>query len=394
VQPGLERSERPRPAGGRLALAAAMVVLSMVGVFLLAVAWLSMAGVRHAPRAAGQAGHSLGKGAPGEAGGSPATGGVAPAAWTGLPAATRLQGFTQPQIQEAAARLRSAGQQRVAARLAWLAAEPSAFWASGQPGDIARVRALTQAAARAGASAVVVAYNIPARDACGRFSVDPSGPGPRAYRTWIRQLAAAIGDAPDIVIVEPDAVADALTGCLSPQAATVRFGLLRYAMSTLGALPRDYVYLDAGNPGMVSDPAQLAGPLQRAGIGYGRGLAANVSNFYLTSQVVAWCQALERALASSPAASGGRHATPGAVIDTSRNGNGPYAGHDSPQWCNPPGRAPGPSPRVDPGPAGIDAYLWIKPPGASDGPCNGGPAAGQFWPRYAVGLARAWATRE
>jgi endoglucanase len=88
-----------------------------------------------------------------------------------------------------------------------------------------------------------------------------------------------------------------------------------------------------------------------------------------------------------------RSAAPGAVIDTSRNGNGPYAGHDSPRWCNPPGRAPGPSPRADPGPAGIDAYLWIKTPGASDGRCNGGPPAGQFWQRYAVSLARAWAAR-
>ena len=79
--------------------------------------------------------------------------------------------------------------------------------------------------------------------------------------------------------------------------------------------------------------------------------------------MVAWSQKLEHAL-------GGKV---GAVIDTSRNGNGPYTGGDSPQWCNPPGRAPGPTPQLDPGPAGIEAYLWIKNPGTSDGPCNGGP---------------------
>jgi hypothetical protein len=33
-------------------------------------------------------------------------------------------------------------------------------------------------------------------------------------------------------------------------------------------------------------------------------------------------------------------------------------------------------------------YLWIKDPGASDGPRNGGPPAGQFWPQYAITLAR------
>ncbi len=78
-----------------------------------------------------------------------------------------------------------------------------------------------------------------------------------------------------------------------------------------------------------------------------------------------------------------------AVIDTSRNGNGPYTGPDTPQWCNPPGRAPGPAPTLDPGRPGISAYLWVKDPGVSDGPCNGGPAAGQFWLTYALELAQA-----
>lgn len=413
MQPGgLDRPERARSGSRRRPIAATVAAITVFELALLAVAWWWLAGLGPGggsrPEAGRQAGRSLGKGASGEAGagwGTPA--GRVPGAWTGLPAATRLQGFPDPQLQAAEARLRSAGQQGVAAKLATLAAEPSAFWASGQPGDIARVRTLTQAATRAGASAVVVAYDIPGRDACGRFSVNPSGPGPGAYRAWIRRLAAAIGDAPDIVIVEPDAVADIVTGCLSQRAAAVRYGLLRYAMSTLGGLPRAYVYLDAGNPGMVFNPARLALPLRRAGVGYGRGLAANVSNFYWTWQVVAWCQALERALDALPAmpsahapggtasgrVRGGADAAPGAVIDTSRNGNGPYTGHDSPQWCNPPGRAPGPPPAADPGPAGIDAYLWVKTPGASDGPCNGGPRAGRFWQRYAVSLARAWAAR-
>lgn len=36
----------------------------------------------------------------------------------------------------------------------------------------------------------------------------------------------------------------------------------------------------------------------------------------------------------------------------------------------------------------VDAYLWIKNPGEPDGTCNGGPAAGQWWPAYALGLAQ------
>jgi endoglucanase len=176
---------------------------------------------------------------------------------------------------------------------------------------------------------VIVAYNLPDRDSCGKFSA-ANGPSEQGYRAWIRQLAAAIGAGHDIVIVEPS-------------------------------------------------PAWLAGPLKRAGIQFGRGFSANVSNFEWTSVMVGWSQRLERALGGNV----------GAVIDTSRNGSGPYTGGDAPQWCNPPGRSTGPPPRVDPGPAGIDAYLWIKNPGVSDGPCNGGPAAGQFYLQYAMALAQA-----
>jgi len=180
------------------------------------------------------------------------------------------------------------------------------------------------------------------------------------------------------VIVEPDALPDIVRGCPSPEQPVPFRGLLRYAMSRLGGLPHARVYLDAGNPGMFGNPARLAGPLVMAGIRSGRGFAANVANFQWTGTVVAWSQRLEAALGGGV----------GAVIDTSRNGNGPYTGPDAPQWCNPPGRAPGPAPRINPGPPGIDAYLWIKDPGASDGPCNGGPAAGQYWAGYAEQLAQ------
>jgi endoglucanase len=318
--------------------------------------------------------------------------GTSPRAWTGLPRDTRLARLASPSLTAAAAALRSGGQPATAAREAALAAEPGAFWAAGQPGDIARVRALAGQAARSGQSPVIVAYDIPGRDACGHYSAAARGPGANAYRAWIGQLAAAIGSAPALVIVEPDALADIVAGCVPAAAAGARYQLLSDAMGTLGALPRARVYLDAGNPGMVADPARLAGPLRRAGVGDGSGFAANVANFHWTSQVVSWSQQLEGALAKAAPGAGGPGAgrAAGAVIDTSRNGDGPYTGPGQPRWCNPPGRAPGPAPAVDPGPRGIDAYLWVKPAGDSDGPCNGGPPAGQFWPAYAAGLARAW----
>lgn len=73
------------------------------------------------------------------------------------------------------------------------------------------------------------------------------------------------------------------------------------------------------------------------------------------------------------------------VIDTSRNGQGP-APDDA--WCNPPGQGLGIPPTTDTTSPLVDAYLWIKDPGQSDGTCNGGPAAGTFWPSYALGLAQ------
>ncbi|MGH3927116.1 MAG: hypothetical protein ACRDTT_30325 [Pseudonocardiaceae bacterium] len=37
----------------------------------------------------------------------------------------------------------------------------------------------------------------------------------------------------------------------------------------------------------------------------------------------------------------------------------------------------------------MDAFLWIKEPGDSDGSCRPGePAAGAWWPDYALTLAR------
>jgi endoglucanase len=291
------------------------------------------------------------------------------------PAASRLYADPDNPLFAAAAQFKAHGQQAGAADLRALAETPSGIWAAGQADEMQTVREATQAAAKAQAIPVIVAYNLPYRGACGPFSAS-TGPSAAGYKQWVNQLAAAIGTGDDIVIVEPGALPDIVRGCLSHAQSTERYQLLRYAMKQLGALPHARVYLDAGNPAMFSNPAPLAGPLDQAGVQYGRGFSANVSNFQWTNVVVSWSQRLEHDLGGNL----------GAVIDTSRNGRGPYTGLDNPQWCNPPGRAVGPAPTFNPGPAGIQAFLWIKDPGASDGSCNDGPPAGQYWPQYAISL--------
>jgi endoglucanase len=291
------------------------------------------------------------------------------------PTVSRLYAYPDNPLFAAAAQLKTQGQQAGAADLKVIAETPSGIWAAGQAGEMQTVREATQAAAKAQAIPVIVAYNLPRRAACGQVSAS-TGPSASGYEQWINQLAAAIGTGDDIVMVEPDGLPDIVRGCLSHTQSAERYQLLRYAMKQLGALPHARVYLDAGNPGMFSNPAPLAGPLDQAGVRYGDGFSANVSNFQWTNVVVTWSQRLEHDLGGDL----------GAVIDTGRNGRGPYTGPENPQWCNPPGRAVGSAPTFNPGPAGIQAYLWIKDPGASDGSCNDGPPAGQYWPQYAISL--------
>ena len=104
------------------------------------------------------------------------------------------------------------------------------------------------------------------------------------------------------------------------------------------------------------------------------GFALNVAHTEFTSDELRYADSLRRILGR-----GARY-----VVDTGRNGLGPT--HDD-QWCNPPGRKNGRPPTLEHRRSGLDAMLWIKKPGHSDGFCNGGPAAGVWWPEYARGLA-------
>ena len=95
---------------------------------------------------------------------------------------------------------------------------------------------------------------------------------------------------------------------------------------------------------------------------------------------------------------GGAAATTRFVVDTSRNGLGPWqppAGvYPDPQdWCNPPGRGLGVRPTAATGNDLLDAYLWVKTPGESDGECTRGlgPAGSTVDPEWGIVDPRAGA---
>lgn len=256
--------------------------------------------------------------------------------------------------------------------------QPAAHWLVDSTAPVTeQVDDLLTRAARNGQTPVLVAHNLPGRD-CGRGGSGGAGTA-GAYRTWIRDLAAGVRGRPVIVILEPGGVADAVDRCVPDVEG--RLALLRDAVAVLASTGNARVYLDAGHPGWVREPARLAAALTRAGIADADGFALNVANFFGTEENLRYGHRISDAL-------GGRTTF---VIDTSRNGNGPYpqpsvAG--APSWCNPPGRALGEQPTAEPGLDRVDALLWVKYPGESDGSCRPGePELGVWWPEYALGLA-------
>jgi endoglucanase len=251
-----------------------------------------------------------------------------------------------------------------------IASQPVAQWIGGWTGDVrSHVRNIISRAASDGTVPVFVAYNIPNRD-CGGYSASGAQSTAAGYRSWIREVAAGLSAGNSVIVLEPDAVAQ--MSCLSAQGQEERLALLRDAVGLFKAAGAA-VYIDAGNARWVG-AADMAARLKRAAIDKADGFSLNVSNFIGTAANLAYGEAVSARLS-------GKHF----IVDTSRNGMG---GAADGQWCNPSGQALGQSPTTRTGHRLVDAYLWIKYPGESDGPCNGGPAAGSWWPDYALGLAQ------
>src|SRR5919204_5854867 len=104
--------------------------------------------------------------------------------------------------------------------IAQLARQPTADWITNAV-DVGRVQQLTTAAGRLHETALLVAYYIPGRD-CGQYSAGGAS-SPDAYRQWVGQFATAIGRHAATVIVEPDAIAQAASGCVPSDQVPIRY---------------------------------------------------------------------------------------------------------------------------------------------------------------------------
>ncbi|MGN9840638.1 glycoside hydrolase family 6 protein [Nonomuraea sp. H19] len=264
----------------------------------------------------------------------------------------------------------NAGDSRATRIKSSISAKPMARWFGGWSGDVrASVSKYVAAADSANKLPVLVAYNIPGRDACGGHSGGGAG-SESAYKTWISAFASGIGNRPAVVVIEPDSLGD--FGCMNDTAIQARNRMLTYATQQFrDKAPNAWAYLDAGNAGWVA-AGTMATRLKNAGVGNIRGFAVNVSNYYPTAQSATYASSVNSSLG------GGAKW----VIDTSRNGNGSNG-----EWCNPAGRKLGTPTQLGEG-GGTEMLLWVKIPGDSDGNCGiaSNTPAGQFSPAIAIRL--------
>jgi endoglucanase len=345
------------------------------------------------------------------------------------------------------------------------------FSKGGTPESIKHdVHVVMSRAEEQGTLPVLVAYNIPFRD-CAQFSAGGATTNAEylswidGFATGIGNAQAMVILEPDGLGIVPwagdwcnPAEANAET------AAADRYSTLAAAVARLKQQPGTKVYLDGTHAGWMN-PDAIAKRLIAAGVRNADGFFLNVSNYQFTAntaQYGTWissCIAMADETGSNlndglcpnkwwnggPVDDGwgqwngvpldnfgewsdsapiqnlntanlnrryvnnlaGRTPTTHFVIDTSRNGQGPWdpatytaqTFADPQDWCNPPSRGLGLRPTLATGNALVDAFLWVKIPGESDGQCNRSvpgttdpvrnmvdPAAGLWFPQQVLEL--------
>lgn len=349
-----------------------------------------------------------------------------------------------------------------AAHVAELESVARGVWfVGGTPDEVnVAVRKTMHRAAREHRVPILVAYNLPFRD-CAQYSgggaIDTA-----AYAAWIDAFASGIGGGKAIVILEPDGlgiipynktifgaadwckptVTDAAGNTVAAPGATpaARYAQLNHAVDSLATqAPGALVYLDGTHSAWLG-VSEAAYRLSQAGVARARGFFLDASNYQPTAELTRfgtwvsdcitaatagvpwaaghfdWCPSqynpatgfgldYSDAYAATVTAGleglmGGAPATTPFVLDTGRNGRGPFnaspyaaapynqpaaaiGGLNAGNWCNPFGAGLGLRTTADTGVPLLDAYLWIKVPGESDGSCDiAGGARGWDFSQY------------
>ncbi|AWS45155.1 glycoside hydrolase family 6 protein [Streptosporangium sp. 'caverna'] len=281
--------------------------------------------------------------------------------------------YVDPQTNAAKWVAANPGDSRAAVIRDRIAAVPQARWftTTNTSAVRAQVSTFVGAAASAGKTPILVVYNIPNRDCSGAST--GGAPNHTAYRQWIDEVAAGLQGRPAAIILEPD-VLPIMTSCMNASQQQETNASMAYAGKKLKAgSATAKVYFDIGHSAWLS-ASDAAARLRAADVANSAdGISLNVSNYRSSSTEIAYAKNILAATGVSRLR---------AVIDTSRNGNGPQGS----EWCDPAGRAIGTPSTTATGDSMIDAFLWIKLPGEADG-CIAG--AGQFVPQRAYDLAMA-----
>lgn len=256
-------------------------------------------------------------------------------------------------------------------KVPWIFLHPVAHWLGDKAGkkrtSTIRKR-VTRLLDRAYPSTpVFVIYNLPNRDV-GQYSKG-GAKSISFYLEYVEDIAIAIDISSPILIFEPDGLPHANE--MEPDEKASRLAVMQTAVRLLTGKSKARVYIDVGHSNWLS-PKEAADLYNSVCNKRCQGFSVNVSNFRTTEESVTWAKEVSRLSKYRPSF----------VIDTSRNGNGPYGN----EWCNPPGRGLGHFPTENTGIPKCDAFLWIKIPGESDGKRNGGKSAGTFCPKYATEL--------
>ncbi|MEU6861023.1 glycoside hydrolase family 6 protein [Glycomyces sp. NPDC046736] len=276
--------------------------------------------------------------------------------------------WTNPDTQAARWVSLNPGDSRAAVIDERIAQTPAGNWfTQHNPSTIqGQVAEVVAAAAADNAAPILVVYNIPNRD-CGGHS-GGGAPSHQAYREWVDAFAAGLSG-PAYIVLEPDTLPHNCSNETERQ--EINQSLTHAVQAIKNADSQAKVYIDIGHSAWLA-PATAAQRLQDAGVQYADGFALNTSNYRTSEESAGYAQQIQGIIGSDKRA----------VIDTSRNGNGPLGS----EWCDPEGRAIGNYPTTSTGNSAVDAYLWVKLPGEADG-CAG--SAGQFIADLAYQLATA-----